>query len=235
MPGRPGRSPVFEHLDDPDPLVPGPAQRSAADHRAGRLSAARRTRNQRIAGAGLALVAIVSVGSVVGLRLGSNPGPRAALPSPSLPHHGSPMIAPGGSSPSSSSSGSLQATANSDRPGFSAQSTAEPFGATDSKDGACTGTEKAPPCAAGVVVGRYYAATIPSGCDHPIVFDGRRWWSDRTTIPGGSGTVVQVRLRLVPVTGGQVVEVVAPFGTATLDPVAHGSAAAAKGCPSRRP
>jgi hypothetical protein len=45
-------------------------------------------------------------------------------------------------------------------------------------NGECTGAETAPPCGTGVVVGRYYAYTLPGTCDGVIVFDGRRWDSE---------------------------------------------------------
>jgi len=91
-----------------------------------------------------------------------------------------------------------------------------PAGTGAGPDGACTGAETAPPCAAGVMAGRFYAATIPTGCGHPTVFDGRMWWSDRTSVPGARGATVHAWLRLA---GERTVDVVAPFGALTLTPV----------------
>jgi hypothetical protein len=45
-------------------------------------------------------------------------------------------------------------------------------------NGECTGAETGPPCGPGVVIGRYYAYTLPGTCDGVIVFDGRRWDSE---------------------------------------------------------
>ncbi len=50
-------------------------------------------------------------------------------------------------------------------------------------DGSCLGTEKAPPCGAGMVTGRYYAYTLIISCANDYI-DGR-WW--RNELPGGSG------------------------------------------------
>lgn len=44
--------------------------------------------------------------------------------------------------------------------------------------GQCSGHESTPPCGGGVVVGTYYAYTLPVRCDGRITFNGRRWESD---------------------------------------------------------
>jgi hypothetical protein len=255
---------VFEHLDDPDPIAPGPAHRSAVARSVDRLTAGRRARRQRTAGAALAVVAVLGVGSVVAVRVGGSQGSRAALRSP-----GSAGVLPSSSrhAPSPSLAARLP-QASADRAGVGAQSAAgsppfatvlptvagclateycsvgsaplsvvngvfrgplPPAGQGTGKDGVCTGAEKGPPCATGVVTGRYYAATIPSGCGHPIVFDGRRWWSDPTTVVGGQGRTVHAWLRSV---GPRSVEAIGGFGAVTLRPVA---VPPAKACPSHHP
>ena len=45
-------------------------------------------------------------------------------------------------------------------------------------NGECTGRETNAPCGPGVVVGRYYAFTLPGACDGVIHFDGRVWISE---------------------------------------------------------
>lgn len=49
--------------------------------------------------------------------------------------------------------------------------------------GSCLGTETAPPCGPGMVVGRYYSYTVIGSCTSDYI-DGR-WWADE--LPGGSG------------------------------------------------
>jgi hypothetical protein len=64
-------------------------------------------------------------------------------------------------------------------------------------DGACTGAEPAPPCGAGVEIGRYYAFTVPLTCDGLVIFDGRRWYSQAPPPPqavGGPALPVWMRL-----------------------------------------
>jgi hypothetical protein len=213
-----------------------------------------------MAGTGLAVVAIVAVGSVTVTRIGGGHGSPSALSAPRSVHSPASgrLPAPGGTA---------QATATPDRPGLASPSAAgsaqsSPFGALATgcpasaacrmaltppsvvdgiyegqlppagtgrgRGGRCTGAERSPPCGPGVVAHRYYAASVPPGCDRPIIFDGRRWWAQPTSIPGPKGTVVHVWLRLA---GDRSVEVVAPFGTATLTPVNGGPM---KGCSPRR-
>jgi len=44
--------------------------------------------------------------------------------------------------------------------------------------GECTGRETTPPCGPGMIVGRYYAYTLPGRCDGRLILDGRRWLSE---------------------------------------------------------
>ena len=44
-------------------------------------------------------------------------------------------------------------------------------------DGVCDGTESAPPCGPGVVLGKYYAFTLPGNCSI-VRFDGSYWVSE---------------------------------------------------------
>ena len=44
--------------------------------------------------------------------------------------------------------------------------------------GECTGRETTPPCGPGMIAGRYYAYTLPGGCDGSLILDGRRWRSE---------------------------------------------------------
>jgi len=44
--------------------------------------------------------------------------------------------------------------------------------------GECTGHETAAPCGPGMIVGRYYAYTLPGRCDGRLIVDGRHWLSE---------------------------------------------------------
>jgi hypothetical protein len=44
--------------------------------------------------------------------------------------------------------------------------------------GECTGRETTPPCGPGMMVGRYYAYTLPGRCDGRLILDGRHWLSE---------------------------------------------------------
>ena len=44
--------------------------------------------------------------------------------------------------------------------------------------GECTGRESVPPCGPGMVVGRYYAYTLPGRCDGRLILNGRHWISE---------------------------------------------------------
>jgi hypothetical protein len=238
---------MFEDLDDPHPVAPGPEHRAAVERRAGRLAAARRSRRQRMVGAGLAVVAILGVGSVVAVRSEGSHGSRSALPA--LRHVPAPAGSPSATpttgnraagtipapmSPQLNSNGAVSATGTTSATGCvgtdacrygvippsfvdgTLRGEIPPAGTGAGTDGACTGAETAPPCASGVVAGRFYAATIPTGCGHPTVFDGRTWWSNRTSVPGARGETVHAWLRLA---SDRTVDVVAPFGALTLTPV----------------
>jgi len=61
-------------------------------------------------------------------------------------------------------------------------------------DGLCVGSEKSPPCAAGVTVGHYYSYTLPGTCDGRILFDGRRWISELPPPTNGPDMYVWMRL-----------------------------------------
>jgi hypothetical protein len=232
---------MFEDLDDPNPVAPGPEHRAAVDRRAGRLVAARRSRSQRIVGVGLAVVAILGVASAVAIRSEGGHGSRSALPtlrhapppagSPSatpsagnraagtVPSSMAPQLSSNGAASSAGCLGTESCPHGAVTPSFARgtfRGEAPPAGNGSGPDGACTGAETAPPCTAGVMTGRYYAATIPTGCGHPTVFDGRTWWSNRTSVPGARGATVHAWLRLA---SDRAVDVVAPFGSLTLSPV----------------
>jgi hypothetical protein len=84
--------------------------------------------------------------------------------------------------------------------------------------GECTGTERVTPCGPRVVTGRFYPMSLPVGCSHPFVFDGRRWWP-HYAVPGTVGTPTDAWLRL---DDDGSVQVVAPFGAFGLTPVSAG-------------
>jgi hypothetical protein len=199
-----------------------------------------------MAGAGLAVVAILGVGSVVTVRSEGSHGSRSALtPLPHAPAPaGSPSATPSTGNPAGGAPVPMSPQLRSNSPGSPAHAASAagcvgtascphravppsfadgtfrgemPTAGTGAgTDGACTGTETAPPCAAGVVADRFYAATIPTGCRHPTVFDGRTWWSNRTAVPGARGATAHAWLRLA---SDRTVDVVAPFGALTLTPV----------------
>ncbi len=80
--------------------------------------------------------------------------------------------------------------------------------------GECTGRETAPPCAAGMVPGRYYAYTLPGRCDGRLVLDGRHWFSSLpppTNVPD-----IDVWAYVAP--GGKTAGFIAPAGAVQFEP-----------------
>jgi hypothetical protein len=115
-----------------------------------------------------------AAGSAAG---GSGSNPFAASP-PSLP--GETAVAPPCAAPTwaeGSYCGPAPGPGNGDGPG-----------------GRCSGHEAAAPCGRGVLVGTYYAYTLPVRCDGLITFDGRRWQSN--LLPPGNGPDLWVWMRL---------------------------------------
>jgi hypothetical protein len=80
-------------------------------------------------------------------------------------------------------------------------------------DGLCSGHETTPPCGRGVVVGKYYAYTLPESCDGQITFDGRLWDSEMP--PPANGPDLWVWMRLDP--SGEL-RFISPEGTVGFTP-----------------
>ncbi len=80
-------------------------------------------------------------------------------------------------------------------------------------NGLCSGRETTPPCGRGVVVGKYYAYTLPERCDGRITFDGRLWDSEMP--PPANGPDLWVWMRLDP--GGEL-RFISPEGTVGFTP-----------------
>jgi hypothetical protein len=80
-------------------------------------------------------------------------------------------------------------------------------------NGLCSGRETTPPCGRGVVVGKYYAYTLPERCDGRITF-GRRLW-DSELPPPANGPDLWVWMRLGP--GGEL-RFISPEGTVGFTP-----------------
>ena len=230
---------MFEDLDDPAPLVPGPGHRRDVASRARRITAARRTRRYRLTGVGLVVIAAVGISADIGVRSSNVPTAGRAV---SSPHHRGgppgeslgppkPQASAGATSGATPTNSSLRLAAG----GGAASNGCVPeaacpppvfvggkFSGAMPHDGSgrgthgeCVGTETTAPCAPGVVVGRFYAMTIPSGCGQPIRFDGRRWWSTHLSVLGAKGSTADAWLQL---DGHGEVDVVAPFGALTLSP-----------------
>jgi hypothetical protein len=80
-------------------------------------------------------------------------------------------------------------------------------------NGLCSGRETTPPCGRGVVVGKYYAYTLPEGCDGRISFNGRLWDSEMP--PPANGPDLWVWMRLDP--SGEL-RFISPEGTVGFTP-----------------
>jgi hypothetical protein len=80
-------------------------------------------------------------------------------------------------------------------------------------NGLCSGRETTPPCGRGVVVGKYYAYTLPERCDGRITFDGRLWDSEMP--PPANGPDLWVWMRLDP--SGEL-RFISPEGTVGFTP-----------------
>lgn len=153
-----------------------------------RRVARRRRRTREVIGAGL--VALVAAGTAVELTLSS--GPHLAASPPARVRAVPSMTTTGGASlakrPAAGTSyGQI------DRPVAPSPCTsqAEPTMASGrfcgpvpgpgsglGADGQCTGQETAAPCGPHVVVGRFYAYTVPGSCSGLLTFDGRLWVSE---------------------------------------------------------
>jgi hypothetical protein len=191
---------VFEHLDDPQPPVTTSVQREKVAARARELRRRRRALTRGATALVVVLVAASGITTAVVSNQTAQHAKTAAGPSSTSRTHDRSSA----SQRSATDDPYPQTPAGLAKPGFGVSSIPPtpppcPKHALKPSDktgrycgpaphagnglgpgGECTGQESKPPCGPGVVVGRYYAYTLPVKCNGLIVFDGRRWYATLT-------------------------------------------------------
>jgi hypothetical protein len=190
---------MFEDLDDPQPPFTSSVQREKVAARARAL----RHRRRALARGATALVVVLVVSGITAAVVSTQPAQRARTATgPSSTSRTQDRSA--ASQRNATDNPYAQTQAGLGVPGFGSSSAPRtpppcPTHAVKPSDktgtycgptpyagnglgpgGECTGQESKPPCGPGVVIGRYYAYTLPVRCDGLIVFGGRRWYATLT-------------------------------------------------------